>query len=220
MNRNILFATVALALASVGTASAQQTADPASAPQARQHAKLDANDDGVIDRAEAAKSPRFAERFDQLDTNKDGRLSADERPQRGGDRHGRGDGGRMMQADKDKDGRISKAEAAADPKMAERFAKMDANNDGYIDRGDREVRMRERKQAWFASVDANKDGKLSKAEMDTSAEKRRAEFQQKSQARSAERFKQMDKNGDGSISREEMEAAPQHRMHMQPQTQQ
>lgn len=212
MNRKILFAAVALALAAVGTAIAQQPAAiPAPTAQSAQHVKLDTNNDGVIDRSEAAKSEKFAARFDQLDKNKDGKLSADERPQwRDGHRGHRG-ADKMMQADKDKDGRISKAEAAADPKFAERFAKMDANKDGYVDRGDRELRRREHQQAWFASADANKDGKLSKAEMDVSSQKRHAELQKKWQSRSAERFQKMDKNGDGSVSREEMESAPQQR---------
>lgn len=209
MNRKILYAAVALALVAVGTAVAQQPASPAPGPQ-HGHMKLDANNDGVIDRSEAAKSEKFAARFDQLDKNKDGKLSADERPQGRGGRHG-GRGEHMMQADTDKDGRISKAEAAADPKFAQRFAQMDANKDGYVDRSDRELRRREHQQAWFASADANKDGKLSKAEMDASGEKRHAEYQQKRQSRSAERFQKMDKNGDGNITREEMEAAPQPR---------
>jgi hypothetical protein len=211
MNRKILYAAVAFALASAGVAAAQQPAAGA-APAPRpdgQHARLDANGDGVIDRSEAETFPRFAARFDELDKNKDGKLAADERPQRQGGHHGRhGDGGQMMKADTDQDGRISKAEAAADPRLAERFAQMDADKDGYVDSKDREQRRREHRETWFASADANKDGKLSQAEMEASGAKRGAEFQQKRQAHSAERFKQMDKNGDGSISREEMVAAP------------
>ncbi|TWH99058.1 EF hand domain-containing protein [Luteimonas cucumeris] len=210
MNRKTLYVAVALTLAAIGTAAAQQsTTAPATGTQPARHAKLDTNNDGAIDRSEAARSERFAARFDQLDRNKDGKLSADERPHRRG--HGDHRGDRMMQADKDKDGRISKAEAATDPKFAARFAEMDANKDGYLDRGDRELRRREHRQAWFAGADANKDGKLSKAEMEASAEKRRAEQQRKWQARSAERFQRLDSNHDGSISRDELDAAPQTR---------
>ena len=50
--------------------------------------RIDANGDGMVDRAEAAKMPRLAAKFDQLDTNKDGKLSASERPHRG---HARAD---------------------------------------------------------------------------------------------------------------------------------
>ncbi len=202
MNRKIVYAALALAVAAAGTAFAQQNA---AGPQSAPRVKLDANGDGVIDRNEAAKSERFAARFDQMDKNKDGKLTADERPQWSG-RHGGHRGGRMMQADKDGDGRISKAEAAAEPKFAERFDKMDTNKDGFVDRADREQMGREHREKWFADADANKDGKLSKAEMDGADAKRRAEFQQKRQASSAERFQRMDKNGDGSISRDEMQA--------------
>src|SRR5690606_40443531 len=41
---------------------------------------LDTNNDGFIDRGEAAASPRLAGRFDQLDANKDGKLSREEMP--------------------------------------------------------------------------------------------------------------------------------------------
>ena len=169
MNRRILYATVALALAAAGTAFAQQPATSATdKSQSTYHQKLDINNDGVIDRAEAAASPRLAERFDQLDKNKDGKLGADERPQRHGRHRGGRDGhGRMMQADTDKDGRISKAEAAADPKFAERFAKMDANRDGFVDRADFQARMEQRRNECFDKVDINKDGKLSRVEFST-----------------------------------------------------
>jgi len=165
MNRKILYATVVLALASAGTAIAQQSSNAPAPPQPEKHLRLDANNDGVIDRTEAAASPGFAARFDQMDKNKDGRLTADERPQRHGWRHGDRRGhGKMMQADTDKDGRISKAEAAADPKLAERFAKMDANRDGFVDRADFQARMAQRRSECFDKVDLNKDGKLSRVE--------------------------------------------------------
>jgi hypothetical protein len=40
--------------------------------------KMDANGDGKLSRDEAAKSPRLAERFDQIDANKDGFVTPDE----------------------------------------------------------------------------------------------------------------------------------------------
>ena len=87
MNKlHLLAAAVTVALAS--TLAVAQTAPPAG------HARPDANGDGVIDRSEAAAFPKLASRFDQLDKDKDGRLTAAERPQHGrgmrGGRHGGG----------------------------------------------------------------------------------------------------------------------------------
>jgi len=92
--------------------------------------KIDANGDGVITKAEAAAFPRLAARFDELDKNKDGKLSGDERPMRSGNGPGR-----MAALDADKDGRISRAEAKADADgLATRFDQLDKNKDGYLDR--------------------------------------------------------------------------------------
>lgn len=147
--------------------------------------KLDANSDGAIDRAEAAKHPRLAERFDQLDANKDGRLSADERPMRKMMRGKRGHRGMgmKMQIDADKDGRISRTEAAKQPRLTERFAQMDVNKDGFLDRADREARMTARRAEWFTTTDVNRDGQISRAEYDAAHAKRMAERQQKQAAR-------------------------------------
>ena len=132
MNKRSVYAMRVLAMsAAVALASAAayaQTTTPA-ANAAKPRMQLDANKDGVIDRAEAAKAPKLAGKFDQLDRNKDGKLDADERRQmREGMRHrrmgkdGHAGRGRMMAADTDKDGRISRAEAqAAQAKSAERF---------------------------------------------------------------------------------------------------
>src|SRR3546814_10227579 len=87
--------------------------------------KLDTNNDGAIDRAEAAASPRLAEHFDKADKDKDGRLAGDELRHRHRSHHRGHRGHGMMKLDVDKDGRISKAEASAEPKFAARFAKME-----------------------------------------------------------------------------------------------
>ena len=103
---------LAIAAALAYTFAVAQTATPATGVKAAQ--RIDANGDGVIDRAEAAKAPRLAAKFDQLDTDKDGRLSAGERPQRMHGKRGGGRGGDRLQAlDTDKDGRISRTEANA-----------------------------------------------------------------------------------------------------------
>jgi len=161
MNRKILFTTLALALATAGTAAAQQAATTPDKPA--RHMQLDTNNDGAIDRTEAAAAPRLAERFDRLDKDKDGKLAGDELRFRHRGHRGH-HGARMMKLDADKDGRISKAEAAAEPKFAERFARMDFNKDGYVDRADFKARMEQRRSECFDKADLNHDGKLSRVE--------------------------------------------------------
>lgn len=171
--KNLLMMAVLVALAGAGAACAADQKADAAAKGGDRHAKIDANGDGFIDKAEAAKFPRLAEKFDTLDKNKDGKLSKDELPfgkgrdgRREAHRSGpRGDGGGFGKLDADKDGRISKAEAANSP-LAERFDTMDANKDGYVDKADRELRMKQHRDEWFTKADADKDGKLSRAEFD------------------------------------------------------
>ena len=170
MPRSRALLALALSAALVSTvAIAQQAAPAASADAPRQ--RLDANGDGVIDKGEAANSPRLAEKFDQLDKNHDGRLTADERPQIGHGGRGGGDGenggthDRMMQLDTDHDGRISSKEAAAKPEMAQRFAQMDSNHDGFLDRSDFQAHKQQRDEC-FAKADADKNGQISRAEFD------------------------------------------------------
>ncbi len=162
----ILSLAVAAALAS--TFALAQTAAPAA------HAKPDANGDGVITKAEAAKFPRLAEKFDQLDKNKDGKLAGDELPMRRAGMRGhdmRGHGGGMRGLDADKDGRISRAEMqAGEAKWAERFDRMDVNKDGYLDRADRQARVAARRAECFAKADTDKNGQLSRAEFDKMGE--------------------------------------------------
>ena len=143
-------------------------ADPPAPPKPRP-AALDTNNDGVIDRQEAAASPRLAARFDQLDADKDGRLSREER--RRGERHGHrghgpGRGEAMAKLDTDKDGRVSREEAKADARLSAHFDAMDLDKDGYLDTADHDLRRTQQRDAWFTAADTNKDGQLSKAEFD------------------------------------------------------
>ena len=174
MTRKTLLMLAILTALSAGTAFAATA--PASDSEQAPRARLDANGDGAVDRNEAARHPRLAGKFDELDKNKDGKLAKEEMPRR----HGRGSGenghgphGMMMKLDADKNGRISRAEAAAgQAKSAERFDRMDVNKDGYLDRADRELRAKQRTDEWFASADTDKDGKLSRAEVDASRAQR------------------------------------------------
>lgn len=129
-----------LAIAGAATLTFAQATPPASGKRAPHHAKIDANGDGVIDRSEAAKAPKFAEQFDKLDANKDGRITAEERPQRGM-RDGKGGQGgrdamrgRMQEMDTDKDGRFSRAELAGRDRILQNFGAIDANKDGMLSR--------------------------------------------------------------------------------------
>lgn len=168
--------------------------------------KIDANGDGVISREEAAKFPRLAERFDELDKNHDGKLDASERPQRrGGREHGGRHGGPSGAAklDSDGDGRISQAEAAKSPRLAQNFAQIDSNKDGYIVRSELrayfererpkfEAERAKRFDAKFAEADLNHDGKLSKIEV------------QEKMPRLATQFAFLDENRDGFLSKSEL----------------
>jgi len=162
----VLMAAFVTGVALAATAPAQKPA----------RAQLDANGDGAIDRQEAAARPRLAQRFDEMDRNKDGKLSREEMPRwhaRGGDGHRgmarhhrghRGDGFQRMM-DTDRDGRISAAEHQAF------FARMDVNKDGFIDQADRDERARQRREEWFRNADTDKDGKLSPAELEAARAK-------------------------------------------------
>lgn len=178
MTRKTLLTLAVLTALAAGTAfaatapapDAPASDAPATGAQAAPRVKLDSNGDGVVDRTEAAKHPRLAGKFDELDKNKDGKLTKDEMPAhhgRGHDKRGHGPREAMSRLDTDKDGRISRAEATAgEGKMASRFDQMDANKDGFIDRADHEIRAKQRKDEWFAAADTDKDGKLSRAEVD------------------------------------------------------
>lgn len=213
MKHRILFTALTLA---VLTAAGATAAEPATSTQRSARATLDANGDGVIDRAEAAKSPRLAERFDRLDRNGDGRLEASERPQR---RHGRHGGKRPQHGahrdharlDTDSDGRLSRAEVEASTNargkranpLAEHFAAIDADRDAHLVRSEirawherqrpqREADMRKRFDERFAAADLNGDGKLSRVEVD------------EKMPRLSSRFAWMDDNRDGFLGSDEL----------------
>lgn len=85
----------------------------------------------------------------------------------------RGRGGMMMQADVNKDGRISKAEMTA--ALEGRFTRADLDKDGQLTPKDRDLKRQQRLDGRFAQMDADRNGQISKAEF-TAAHEARAEM--------------------------------------------
>src|SRR3546814_19080215 len=94
--------------------------------------KLDTNNDGAIDRAEAAASPRLAEHFDKADKDKDGRLEGDELRHRHRSHHRGHRGHGMMKLDVDNDGSINKHEASTDQHVDASSAHKYLNHAGNV----------------------------------------------------------------------------------------
>ena len=127
-----------LALSTASTAYAQA---PAEAPKGDRAQKMqerlkaaDTNGDGKISREEAnASLPHLAKMFDAIDANKDGFITTDELRkfhEKSGRAHKMHD--HLKAADKDGDGKISREEANALPRLAKHFDEIDANKDGFI----------------------------------------------------------------------------------------
>ncbi|TXH64696.1 MAG: calcium-binding protein [Lysobacteraceae bacterium] len=142
---------------------------PTDAGKAGKHRKIDTNSDGVIDRNEAAANPRLAERFEVMDRNKDGRLSADERPQRGNKQGRRRDGGGMAMLDANGDGAVDRTEAAKAPRLLEHFDRLDADKDGRISAAERPQHGKGQGQRQgrhgARKLDTDGDGRFSRAEL-------------------------------------------------------
>lgn len=151
---NLIIAAALGATALGGVAIAQQATTPTTTAPAKPRA--DANGDGNLTRQEmiAAAEARFA----RMDVNKDGTVTREERQaaraeKRGhrGGRHGMrgGGGGRfgpmaIERLDTDKDGKLSRAEAAVP--MQRMFDRVDANKDGFIDRAEADAARAKRQQ--------------------------------------------------------------------------
>ena len=112
--------------------------------------KLDTDGDGRISKVEAAGNARFAARFDATDRNRDGYLvrselmaAAEARRAEWQAKHAERAQQKFVEADADKDGRLSRAEVESGmPRMAKMFAFMDEDRDGYLTQGDLQHRPR------------------------------------------------------------------------------
>lgn len=106
---HLLGLAAAVTLAStLAVAQTKPQAQPQTATQPTQqkHMKLDTNGDGRISKEEAAKSPKFAERFEQMDANKDGFVDKADREARMAQRRNEC----FDKADTDKNGQLSRDE--------------------------------------------------------------------------------------------------------------
>lgn len=208
--KNLLTATAIGAMLAAGVAIAMQSETPAAPP------KKSITKAQMLERADA--------RFDRMDTNKDGQLSAEERKagaeaaraamaerkggemadfMPGGGRRGGMMGEKMLaRIDTNGDGLISKAENRA--AIEARFARMDANGDGTLATDERGKGMGKWKRG------GGRRGAMSggpgpmpggmKADANGDGVITRAEFD----AQSAARFTAMDANKDGKIEKSEM----------------
>jgi Ca2+-binding EF-hand superfamily protein len=113
---------------------------------------------------------------------------------------------RLKAADTNGDGMISKAEAAALPRIARHFDEIDTNHDGQVTQDELRAFHQLRRDAQaaerFKALDKDGDGRISKAEAQAGAPRLFAHFDQ------------VDLNGDGFVTPEEMKAVhAQHHAH-------
>ncbi|HET9577894.1 MAG TPA: EF-hand domain-containing protein [Usitatibacter sp.] len=154
----------------------------------------DKNADGMLSRDEAASLPRILQNFDEIDADHNGFITFDElRAYMSSHRHGHG--GFFKKLDKDGDGRISRDEAAAAPRLAQHFDEIDANHDGLLTRDELKAAHQARAQARFSKIDTDGDGRISLAEAQANA------------PRLAQHFDRVDANHDGFVTPEELKAA-------------
>jgi Ca2+-binding EF-hand superfamily protein len=129
MKRIAILTAAALASAAFAAVAAEGHGDMAQRLKA-----ADTNGDGMISKEEAKALPRLLKHFDEIDANRDGQITKEEMhafhaAHEGGKGH---HGGFMKKLDKDGDGRISREEAQAAPRLAAHFEEIDTNKDGFI----------------------------------------------------------------------------------------
>ncbi len=196
-------------------ADGKVTVDEIRAAATEKFAQADTNHDGMLDASElSAMSPGFGRHrmgpdLGMLDTNGDGKVSADEFVSHAAARwqhaDANGDGVVTLQEweaqrpgwgqrgqGQGRHGRFEGARGGGGPMMEAMFQRADADHDGKVTRAEMEALRAQ----MFAQADTNHDGKLDQAEL---AAMRAAHGGE----RMAERFAQLDRDGDGKISKDE-----------------
>lgn len=149
---NLLISALIAGLITCGTALAQATPDNSAPPavsasgktggprHGQRPPKLDKNGDGFVSREEAVGHKMLEKNFDAIDTNKDGKLSKDERRafhegkrEQLKEKKAEFDA-KFKAADKNGDGALTKQEAETGKMgmIAKRFDQIDANHDGKV----------------------------------------------------------------------------------------
>ena len=96
--------------------------------------------------------------------------------------------------DANRDGVVSRDEAAAHPKLEAHFNQIDTNKDGVLSRAELKIAHQKKVAAKFDKLDKNQDGQI-----------RREEAQ--SAPRLAKHFEMIDTSKDGYLSKEELSIA-------------
>ncbi len=155
----------------------------------------DTNADGMLSRGEAAALPRISRNFDAIDANHDNYITFDELRAFFKAHHGKRHGDFLKRLDTDGDGRISKAEAASAPRLAQHFYQVDANHDGFLTPEEMRAAHQAMRAAHWKRIDTDGDGKVSLAAAQANA------------PMLAQHFDQVDANHDGFVTPDELRAA-------------
>ena len=194
--KKLITISILTALAGVAVASAQADAGAANKGECggrggfamHRFENLDQNKDGKVTRAEMLS--RATERFDKADTNKDGKVTPEER------------------------------KASFQQFAEQRFAEQDKNKDGALSADELPGHFAKRMEKF----DTNKDGKLTRAELQALADQHKGRFGKhfgadETRTRAdlvahvGERFDKLDTNKDGTLTQDEMKAGHHGRMH-------